>query len=99
MLGDFKKLTKAVNRLATLLFWIINERISGIKAIVAKASIKGAELVLINTFLSKVTKETSFERQIFVIHTKKKIRVTTAVTVRKARISRLRAKIAKNSAR
>jgi hypothetical protein len=69
------------------------------RAIVAKASIYGAEFVLINTFLSNVTNETSFERQISVIHTKKKIRVTTAVTVRKARISRLRAKMAKNNAR
>ena len=65
----------------------------------AKASINGAVLVLIKTFLSKVTNETSFERQISVIHTKKKIRVTNAVRVRNARISRFWAKIAKNSAR
>ena len=65
----------------------------------AKASIYGAEFVLINTFLSKVRKETSFERQISVIQTKKKIRVTIAVSVRNARISRLRAKMAKNNAR
>ena len=45
----------------------------------AKASIYGAVLVLINTFLSKVTNETSFERQISVIQTKKKMRVTSAV--------------------
>jgi hypothetical protein len=43
-------------------------------------------LILINAFLSKVTKETSFENQISVIQAKNKIRVIRAVSVRKARI-------------
>ncbi len=74
-------------------------RTSGTNATVAKASTYGASPVLINTFLNKVATATSFARQISVSQTRKKIRLTNATTVKKARISRFWAKIAKNKAR
>ena len=77
----------------------LGESTNGINAKVANASINGAVLVLTKTFLSKVTNATSFARQISVIQTKKKTLVTSAVTVKNARISRFCAKMAKNKAK
>jgi hypothetical protein len=59
----------------------------------------GASPVLTNTFLSKVTNATSLVRQISTIQTKKKTLVTSATTVKNARISRFWAKSAKNKAK
>ena len=64
-----------------------------------EASIYGASPVLIKTFLSKVRNVTSFERQISVIQTREKIWVINVIAVKKARISRFFAKMAKKRAR
>jgi hypothetical protein len=66
---------------------------------VAKASTYGTCPVLIKTFLSNSVNETSSAHQISVSHTKKKILVIKATTVRKARISRFCANMAKKIAR
>jgi hypothetical protein len=78
---------------------MIKERINGTKAISANNSIYGAVFVRMKTFFKSVGNETSFDLQISVIQTKKKIRVTRATTVRNARISSFCATIAKKSAR